>query len=154
MAFLDFSDNQYIKFADTGEDIRMGGFSTVNNMELKHIRTTIYIDGAIPTTERMKIEIHGHIGVQSLLYTSDWANLADIANVSDRWLGWIRIDFNREPINKDVTYYPKIVLDNYTAIAGSFRIGFAYDFPFPVYDNSQDLFYNHPIAMQIFGYED
>lgn len=152
MAFQDFSETLYIKTMDTGEEIRVGSFATANNMELKYIRLTLYIDGATPTNEQIRMKIYSDSGFSSLLYTSDWSTLSDITGVSSRWLGWVRVDFNRENINKNKTYYATIESQNYTRILGTYDIGFAYDFPYPLYDNSENLFYNHPIQTQIFGY--
>jgi len=152
MAFQDFAADQYIKTVDTGEEIRVGSFQTIKNLELKYIRLTIYIDGAIPTNEQVRVNIYSDIGTTSKIFSSEWSNLSEINGVSSRWLGWVRTDFDRQNINKELIYYPTIELNNYTRVPGSYYIGFCYDFPFPIYDNSEDLFYNHPLQMQLFGY--
>jgi len=152
MSFLDFPKTNYIKTVDTGEVIRMGTFKTVKSIELTHIRVTIYVSGSAPTNERFRINVCSERTYSSILYQSNWVNVADIPGVTADWFGWVRADFDRQNINKNRTYYPSIELDNYSRIPGSFYIGFAWDFPFPIYNNSQPLFYNHPLQMQIFGY--
>lgn len=155
MSFLDFAKTQYIKTVDTGEEIRMGSFKDARNEELKHFRLSIYIQGtALITTEQVRVNIYSENTYTAKMFCSNWSNISDIENLQGDvgWIGWIRIDFNRENINKNLTYYPTIELNNYTRDAQDFYIGFCHDFPFPIYDNLEDLFYKHPLQMQIFGY--
>lgn len=152
MAFLDFAKDQYIKTMDTGELIRMGSFKVAKSMEIKYARVTIFIDGQLQANEQIRINVYSDPTTTSLMYSSSWRSLSDITNVSERWLGWLRLDFDRQNWNKNYTYYLAIEAQNYTAILGTYTIGFAYDFPFPIYDNSQSLFYNHPLQCQLFGY--
>ena len=151
MAFQDFADTQYIKTVDTGEEVRIGYFNVQESILLKYIRLTVYINGAKPTTEKLKIELHLDSNYSSLYATSDWTELASIADdmTTNYWIGWVRVDFNREPINSNITYYPKIIFDNYTRnYVTEYYIGVAVDFPFPIYDNEEDYFYRHPIQTQ------
>lgn len=154
MAFLDFSDRQFIKTVDTGEEVQMGFFQTTKNMQLAHIRPTIHINGKVCTTEKLRMNIYSDMGYTSLLYQSAWADLNQIPTTSLDWIGWIRLDFNRENINKELRYYPTLELSGYTRVVGVSYIGFCYDFPFPIYDNLLTNFYEHPLQMQIFGYVD
>lgn len=150
MAFKDFSDTQYIKTVDTGEEIRMGSFFPPKNMEIAYMRPTIFISGAMPTTEEIRINIYSDETTTSKLFSSAWSKLSDISGVTASWIGWIRCDFNRQPINKFIKYYPTIELQNYTRTP-SYFIGFSYDFPFAIYDNAEPYFYNHSLQFQLFG---
>ena len=155
MAFFDFAETQYIKTVDTGEEIRVGSFKTAENLELQYMRPTIYITGTtLVTDERIRVNIYSERTYSAILYQSSWSNISEISGlmVKDRWIGWIRVDFNRENINKNITYYPTIELDNYTRDGQNFFIGFAHDFPFPIYDNGASLFYRHPLQAQYFGW--
>ena len=155
MAFKDFAETQYIKTIDTSESISFGSFSVVNSMELAHIRSALMITGVsnLSGNEQVRLKIYTDPAFTSLLYTSDYANLSDITDIgTTNWFGWIRIDFNRENINANLTYYVQLETLNYTRNAETFWIGFSHDFPFPVYDNAQTLYYKHPLAMQLFGY--
>lgn len=157
MSFVDFSKVQYIKTTDTSEEIRIGSFKTVNSLELKYIRLTIVIKGLTNILGEIAIKIFSDPGYTSLLYISDYSDLSDIEIINtsnDQWIGWIRIDFNRENINNKLTYYPTIVTRNYTRTANDYYIGFAYDFPYPIYDNGESKFYRHPLQMQIFGWHE
>ena len=151
MAFKDFSDVQYIKTVDTGEEISIGSFIPPKNMGIAYMRSTIFISGQVPTTERMRINIYSDLDNTSKIFASDWSNLNEIVGVTSSWIGWIRVDFNKEPLNKYLSYYPTIELDGYTRTPTYF-IGFCYDFPFPIYDNAEPLFYKHPLQFQLFGY--
>lgn len=155
MAFLDFADTQYTKTVDTGEEVEVGAFQLAKNLELSAIRPTIYITGTSSiTTEKFRMNIYSDVGYTSLLYQSSYANISDIVGLTtkERWMGWVRLDFNRESINKNIKYYPTLEVANYTRNGDTFYVGFNYDFPFPIYDNSEDFFFNHPLQTQIFGY--
>ena len=153
MAFKDFSKVQYIKTIDTGELVKIGSFNTVNNLELKYMRLTVYVESMALTTEQIRINIYSDIDCTSKLFSSDWCTLSDISGLSSRWIGWVRIDFNRQPINKLLTYYAAIESQNYTRTASNY-IGCSFDFPFPIYENNENDFYNHPLQFQLFGYTD
>ena len=154
MSFEQFADLQYVKTIDISEEPRMGSFNVVNDLELQYIRVLLFISGSTVGNERIRLKIYGDMGSNNILYTSNWSNINDISGLSTYWLGYIRVDFNRENINKDTDYYVRAELDNYTRNGDTFFIGLCHDFPFPIYDNGQDLFYEHPLAMQIFGYQD
>lgn len=157
MGFLDFAETQYIKTIDTGEQPRMGTFKVTQNSELKYMRVKPYIQGTLVGTEKIRLKIYSDTTFTSLLYTSSWSNLYEVVDengdvATGDWLGIIRIDFNRENLNKNITYYVVAELTGYTRNADTFYIGLSYDFPFPIYDNGQSLYYNHPIAFEIFTY--
>lgn len=157
MAFLDFSEDQYVKYVDTGERIRMGGFQVAEAIELQYIRTTLIIEEALPTNEELVIEIHGEQTGNSKIFESDPISLSAIDDASTlaagkTFIGWVRADFGRQNLNPNITYYAIARFDNYTRVVGGFSLALAYDFPFPIYDNGQSIFYNHSIAMQIFGW--
>lgn len=156
MAFKDFASTQYCKTIDTGELVRLGSFQETTNGFLAHIRAMLVIRGVtnLAGTEKIRLKIFSDVGFSSLLYTSEWSNLSDITGLgSADWIGWIRCDFNKHPINKNLVYYVAAELTGYTRNADIFWCGLNYDFPFPVYDNSENLFYDHPLAMQIFSYK-
>lgn len=157
MAFKDFANVQYIKTIDTGEAPRMGTFQVAVNGELQYMRVKPYIKGTLSGTEKIRLKIYSDSAFSSLLYTSSWSNIYDVLDedgsaVTGDWIGWIRVDFNRENINKNMAYYVVAELTGYTRNADDFYIGLAHDFPFPIYDNGESLFYNHPLAFEIFTY--
>lgn len=156
MAFTDFADTQYIKSIDTGEEIRVGSFQTIRNEELVYYRPTIYINGtATISNEKMRVNIYSDSAYTSKLYSSEWASLSDISGLTDTgyWIGWVRLDFNNENLNLNKIYYPTIEMSDYTRNGETFWIGACHDFPFPIYDNSENFFYDHPLALQLFGKE-
>lgn len=155
MAYKDFSETIYIKTVDTSENVKVGGLKLDTSGELGHIRVLMYIAGILAGSEQIRINICSDAACTKTIYTSDWSDIADItdengATTTGNWLGWIRTDFNKENLNSAITYYAQVELQNYTRNADTFYIGLAYDFPLPIYDNSEDFFLDHPIAMQIF----
>lgn len=152
MSFYDFAKQLYCKTLDDGEIARMGSFSLLVSNELKYMRVLLFINGDIAGTERLRLKIFSDPLHTSLMYTSEWSSLSDISNIGTYWLGWLRITFNRESLNKNLTYYLSAEVDGYTRVGGSFYIGLMFDFPWPIYDNNEDIFYDHPLAMQLFGY--
>lgn len=155
MAFKDFAETQYIKTIDTGESPRLGSFQVLENGELKHVRVKLFIKGNFSGNEQIRLKVYSEPTFQSLLYTSNWSNINQVVDengntVTGNWLGWIRIDFNEENINKNMTYYLEAEFANYTRNSDTYYLGLAHDFPFPIYDNNEPLFYNHPLAFELF----
>jgi len=151
MAFKNFSEYLYIKTYDNAENARFGSFQTQDNMELGHIRTVAYIRGTLSGTEKMRLKVYSDVGYRNLMFVSDWSNFSDIEIQKD-FLFYLRFDFDRQNINKNNRYHVTGEIADYTRNGNDFYFGIAHDFPHPVYDNSEDLFYNHPLVMQIFGY--
>ena len=151
MAFKNFSEYLYIKTFDDDENARFGSFKTQDNLELEHIRTVAYIRGTLAGTEKMRLKIYSDIAFQNLMFCSDWLNFSDIEIQKD-YLFYLRFDFGRQNINKKNKYYVTGEISNYARNGNDFYVGIAHDFPHPVYENSENLFYNHPLTMQIFGY--
>ena len=157
MAYQDFADEQYFKTIDTSETPVMGTFQTADNIELQYIQVIIWIQDvtALGGSEQIRLNIYSEDTYTALLYQSNWRSISDITNLgSQNWTGLLRIDFNRENINKNLTYYVRAELQNYTRNADDFWIGLSHDFPFPIYDNGESKFFDHPLAMEIHGYKE
>jgi len=157
MSFLNFANELYVKTFDSTEAPRMGSFSLATSGELQYIRTVLFINGvsSLGGSEQVRIKLYGDSDHANLLYTSAWSSISDITDIgSTNWIGYFRLDFSKENLNANITYYVSIETQNYTRNADTFYLGVPYDFPFPIYDNSQDLFVDHPLAMQIFTWQD
>lgn len=158
MSFLNFANIQYFKTFDSAEEVRMGTFQVDNNCELKYIRVLflMYAVASRGGTERIRTKVYSDIEHTTVLYTSDWVsvNLTNISNLADShsWLGWLRTDFSKQNMNKNIPYYLSCQIDNYTRNADAFYCGLSYDFPHPIYDNGETSFRYHPLAACIFGY--
>jgi hypothetical protein len=152
MAFADFADKQYIKTIETGETIRLGSFSTTSAIELRHIRLTMFVQGGWTGAEQGYIEVYHNTKYLSTDYVSDLMEINTIS-VGAYWIGWVRFDFDRFPLNPNTTYYPVFKMNNYVGSPSQF-VGLCADFPFPIYDNGETLFYNHPLQLQVFGYSE
>ena len=152
MAVLDISKTQYIKTVDTGEEIRMGSFKTVKSGELRFIRITMYWIGKIPDTEQVRVNIYSDSGYDSLLYQSDWRDLGDITGATSEYFAYVRCDFDRVNLNKENTYYIAAEYNNYTRNGSTYYQALVYDFPFPKNDNSEEIFFDHPLQFEIYHY--
>lgn len=152
MSTKNFSKVNFIKSIDTGEEVRCGGFKLKNHGELDHIRPLIYIQGLLSGTERLRAKLYEDSNHTKLLATSQWTIPLVNATLGN-WRGLIRIDFNKENINKNITYYIGLELTGYTRNGESFYIGVARDWPYPIYKitPTPQWFYQHPLAVEIFN---
>lgn len=153
MAFKDFSEYKYVKTFDSNEEIRMGGFQVVTSGFLKYVRVMLVMSevASLVGTETLTMKVYADQNLTSLLYTSGVVSISDIDYdpLLHSWVGFVRFDFTNKPINKNYFYYPTVTIANFTP-AMDFWIGLNYDWPDPVYDNGNTLFYQQAIAMQIF----
>ena len=159
MSFYDFSENQYVKTVDTSELVRMGGIKPASNIELAHIRVLLFIHDVtmLSGSEAIRLNVYSSTYYYSSTYmfSSSYKNISDITNLgANDWIGWVTVDFNRQNLNKNFYYYVEAEFSNYTRNGESFYFGLSRDFPVPIYDNSENLFYNHPLAMALFGYSE
>jgi len=144
---------------DTSEKINTGGFKVTENGELGSMRVLLHINGvsSLAGSEELVLTLYSDAALTKPVYVSSASTIAAIAAVDDtfgnneNWVGWLRFDFARENINKNIYYYPGIEANNYTRVA-DFWMGFSYDFPAPVYDNGESSFFKHNLAYQIFTY--
>jgi hypothetical protein len=163
MAFGQFSEQQVVKTIDTGEEILVGAFKLPAQQELKHIRLGIYINGvsSMGGSETMQLKINSDPLGTKTIFSSDVIsiNSTTIPTLgSTNWLGLVRFDFERQSINPNITYYPSLVVNNYTRNADTYYISGRYDFPAPAYPDlitgNPNNFTDHPIIMQIFGFSE
>jgi hypothetical protein len=154
MGYKDFSRDQYIKTFDTGEEVGIGSFQVVENGELRHIRPAVYINGTLSGNEQIRANIYSERTLESKIASSEWASFSEIETLSTYWIGLIRLDYDFIPLNKNIKYYHTLELQNYTRNEDVFYIGIPYDFPFPVYDNGQDKFFEHPLQTEIFQFRE
>ncbi len=160
MSYQKFPATQYFKVFDTAEEVKMGSFTLASHLELKYIRVLFGMFGVASRagSERIRTKIYSDTEHSKILYTSDWSSvtLANVSTLADShsWTGWIRSEFSRYNLNKNITYYLSCQIDNYTRNADTYYCGLSHDFPHPIYDNSQNSFRYHPLAMQLFGYQE
>ena len=154
MSFKDFSNVQYVKTIDDGEIIKIGSFKVQNSLELAFMRVMIIFSNYPVTNETAKLNIHSAESVDSetILFSSQDAQLSLISGLANNWIGFLTFTFDRQPITSARTYYPTFEVSNYNRVDDSY-IGLSADFPFPIYDNSEPIVTDHPLAMSIFGYE-
>jgi hypothetical protein len=136
----------YVKCMETDEVAKAGSIDLTEHTELHAIRVLLYKYGLIVTTERMRAKIYTDSDYTKLLYTSDWADVADVG-AGEFW-GWMRLDFDRKFLHKLQTYYVAIEVGNYTYSDSSFL---ALSLDWPVQQNTGSV---QALAMQIYGYRE
>lgn len=128
MSFLQFPDTQVIKTLDTSEIVSLGAFTPARNTELKHARAQIYKHGTLAGNEQVRLNVYSRADLDGLLFSSDWADLADIdTTVPDYWLGLIRFDFARQSLDSNSAYTFAVATNNYTRNGDTFYLSFCYD---------------------------
>lgn len=124
MAFLQFPISQYFRIFETGEtEVKGGYFILTTGTDLLHIMATIFINGTLAGSERMRFNIYGNDTSTTPIYSSDWADLSAIGAYTLNWLGNIYFDFEAAPLNPNLTYYIRIEIENYTRNFNTFYIG-------------------------------
>lgn len=156
MAFQQFSEVQYVKVFDTDEEIKCGGFQVANNTELEAIRLGIFVEGTLSGSEQIRCNIYSNAGASKLLFRSAWSDLSDLeysngSTVTGDFIGVVRANFSRQNLNKNITYYATMELNNYTRNGDTFYISGVFDYPFPRY-SSGSSHYGVNLVMEIFEY--
>lgn len=148
MSTSDFPSIAMVKVADTSEKVYLGTRTSGSDYELEAIRVLILIAGTRSGSEQLRINIYGDDNLSSVLYQSEWADLAD---AGDNWRGWVGCQFAGENISANNVYYLEAELNNYTRNALTFYVGYLYDFPYSVYGSSGAWYFEENISMQILG---
>jgi hypothetical protein len=154
MAFLNFSENLYVKEMDSNEETGLGGMSPAVNGDLAHMRVFVYIKGTIGGSETIKVNFYGDELTNNLLFSSSKSNLSNINPSPNNYLGWVKVDFDRQPLNKNITYYPSLQLENYTRNGETYVIGIVYDWPAPTYATGVNIVSNASYGFQVFMYQE
>jgi len=150
MAFLQFPKVLLTKIFDTAEEVNLGSFKATDSQELEHIRVIIFRNGTAGGSETFTLKVYSSSDLTSAVATSDVVTYSTVTNN----LSWVRFDFNRENINKEITYFATLTPASYTRNADTFYFGVPFDFPDPIYGTfSGTNFTDHGIAMQIFGFK-
>jgi hypothetical protein len=133
MAFTPFNDKQTFLVYDTSDSyLNIGSFVVTSNQWLRHIQTNIFIKGTLGGSETMIFKIYSRQNSVTALYSSNTVSLSAIGSYTPSWFGNIFFDFDDKPLNKNITYYARIYIANYTRNSNTFYIGINLDWPFPV----------------------
>lgn len=151
MAFLQFPKDLYILELDPGEN-QLGSYDWSNIVEIGSGVLWIYKHGSFNiTTETAKLKVYSTVGLDNLLFESDLVNLVDISGINDgNWLGKVRFDFNRHPIDGNSEYYVTIEMSNYTYVSTDY-IGVVLDGDTEI--NTKAVATQAGAALELFGYE-
>lgn len=150
MAYLQFPDTLLMKTFDTAERVELGTFQTTDNQELRHIRVNLFQSGTPGGFEELTLNLHTSSDFTGTYASSDTVLMSDVTDN----LSWVRFDFGRININKNLTYFSTMTTANYTRNGDTFFIALAYDFPVPIYSAGANTnFTDHMLASQIFGFK-
>lgn len=142
------SADLFAKVCGTDELVIGGGFQTPNHLELVHIVMRLYRIGALEGTERMRLNVYRDEDCTKLYASSDWIDIADIPGGSAAgWFGDVRFDFASPNINKNYRYYFAVETDGYTRNKNVRYIAFMYDWPDPIYEQTNAPDYALQIAI-------
>lgn len=112
MSAEQFCGTFYTKFINDGVTEKLGSFDLESHMELKYIMLTMFC-AMTPTTEQARLKIYPDVLLSGTpIATSDWRNLSTFITSGQKY-GFMRFDFNRQYLNKNVTYYLTMETQNY-----------------------------------------
>lgn len=159
-----FPKEQYIVELGSNESAAMGNFKVANNEYLGYMGAFVYITNAasLVGTEKVKIGIYPDGLYQTPIFESkehvlktSILNLNELTAGKPHWLGFIYVEFNKETLSRELTYYARFDTSGYTK-SGDLSIGVAYDSPVqPIYyiDISSGAdFTKAPLAMSLLSY--
>jgi len=151
MSIQQFYDLQTFNTFTNNQELFMGKFQTQQDEEIAHIVAKIFIFGSISENESLRVNIYSESTRSNLIYQSDRSYLRDINNISSNWLGFIKMDFDRQNINADYEYFPYIEIENYTRTA-LFWVGVKYDYPDQINDTSATSALEAALEYKVYGY--
>lgn len=141
----------YVRVLGQGETVQAGGISLPSSTELDRIRVLLCSVGARAGSEQVRAVIYSDEAYTLPLYTSDWSDISDIPNIAANWWGWLSLNFDRQNLLKNTTYYVGIQTANYTESDSNY-LGVSLDWPAPT--NTQSSSPSYGLAMEVYGYRD
>lgn len=137
MSYLQFPAVQYFRvFRGSEPTVKGGAFNLLEAMELKYAVTSIYVNGTLAGTERIRAEIYPTDASGTAIYTSEWFNISEIGAYSPNWIGNIWIEFGTaKPLNPNIDYYLRYRIDGYTANPDTFYVALNLDWTERVNDS-------------------
>lgn len=142
------SADLFAKVCGTDELVLGGGFQTTAHLELVHIVMRLYRIGTLAGTERVRINVYTDAECTKAYTYSEWVALEDVPGVGAAgWFGDVRFDFAYENISSNKRYYFAIETDGYTRNKNVMYIAFLYDWPDPIYEQTNAPDYALQIAI-------
>lgn len=152
MAFATFPKQQLAKIAGTAELVRLGAAKPGRHLELAHVQLGLYKHGAAGGSEQLRVNVYSDSGYQVAYAQSAWVSLASIPGLATYWIGRVRFDFARQPLNKNLTYYLALETQSYARSGDNFYLATLLDWPLPVNANLDAPRYAGAFAL--YGYTD
>ncbi len=146
MSFQQFADTQRIKVIETGELVACGGVSIAAHMEVAYMRAVLYKHGALAGTEKLRAKLFTDAALTKVHAASAWLTVSDISGLGTYWIGWGRLDFDREHWNKNQTLYAGVETTGYTRNGDTSYLGLVLDYGISQNDEPT------AVAMAFYGY--
>lgn len=145
MSVFNFPENQFVRIFNENEKVKISTIS-INSCEIGNVRMKVFLKGN-RSSEKLKL-IFCPKGITTSLFESDEVNLSSIA---PNFYGLVRFDFQRNNIAQgEYDIYAEVL--SYSRNGNTDYVSLVYDFPVAIYDNSEQNFDGHPIALEVFKY--
>ena len=155
MAFTQFPENLLVKTFDTAEIVSLGKIKLSTAGELKHIRSSLFVNGVKGGTEGIRLRLHTTDDTSIIYGASDWVDLTTLDSElvsTDNLLSLVRFDFSNINLNANFDYLVTAETRNYTRNSDVFYMGMQYDYPFNRYDGVSAInnFTDSSLLMEVF----
>ena len=151
MAYGNFpNDGFFIQVTADDEATPLAQITVDAVLELSHIVVHAQKVGT-HTDEALTLELHNQEYVDTPIFTSDTYSYTDLDIGSSHWAGTITFDFDRVPLNPNISYWVKVRASNYNYTDDSQYICFQIDWPEPINTPATPQFPG--AALGIYGYE-
>lgn len=144
MSFEQFPEYIFETIFNSSEELPICSHSYPISFEIGNLMVGIYVQGILSGTEKIRIKFYDTNGF--LYFTSDWSEFVDSNSI-----GLIKIDFNREVIQKNKTYNLTMEMSGYSRNTESFYIAYLHDFGFDTYGVNSNG-YSCPIRSEVYGW--
>lgn len=147
MSFLNFSEYLFVRISNESETVKIATHEIVTGGELGNMRVMVYLKGSVSGNIQLKIYPKDNASVPICS-----SNIVDISTIGSDFLGFVRFDFQRENFPNGAQFDIFADVTSYTRSGEVSYLSLVFDFPCPVYDNSEASFIDHPIAIEDFFY--
>lgn len=149
---MSYPATQFWKVFETDEVVNGGGATFASDAQLAQVVVTMYKQGVVDGTERMRALLYHDASLTKLYATGDWTDLADTFDDATNWRGDVPLDFSegsRPFVEAGQVYYVAIEVDQYTRNGETLYLSLAYDWPLPINDNTDIPYYALAMAFYV-----
>lgn len=150
MGISNFPNKQYAKPL-ASDALYIGSFKTARHQQLEHIRLLIAIKGDLTLpSEFLTLYLQGSENQGTWIAKADFS-LSQI-DYTSYWYGFVRFDFDRVNLNKNLTYHLKLGTTGYTE-SDTHKIMVVYDYPLRTYGTVDSVPTSNTFKFEIYCYD-